>query len=66
VLRDLPDKILFLFAQRPDDVMAKSPEFAALSNVTRIPEAPLDVLGQQGGGDFSRRARAIARTRTAP
>lgn len=44
VVRDLPEKIKFVFAQRPDDVLVDSETFGALDNVLRIPDKHLDVL----------------------
>ncbi len=42
VVENLPDKIKFLFAQRPEDVLAASDEFAALA--VRIPKESLSTL----------------------
>ncbi len=47
VVKALPPKIKFLFAQRPEDVLAASEEFMALENVARIPGAKLDVLDEE-------------------
>ncbi|UCC31759.1 MAG: tetratricopeptide repeat protein [Phycisphaerales bacterium] len=46
VVRDLPEKIIFLFAQRPEDVLISSSDFMALDNVTRIPGQRLDPLDE--------------------
>ncbi len=46
VVRDLPDKIMFLFAQRPEDVLIASRDFMAMDNVLRIPGNGLDVLDE--------------------
>ncbi len=42
VVKSLPERIKFIFAQRPDDVLASSREFLALDNVVRTPEECLD------------------------
>ncbi len=47
VAGNLPDKIKFLFAQRPEDVLAASAEFKSLDNVLTIPEGALDALDAQ-------------------
>ena len=44
VTRDLPDKVKFLFAQRPEDELISSNAFIALDNVIRLPNQPLGVL----------------------
>jgi tetratricopeptide (TPR) repeat protein len=41
VVDQLPDKVKFVFPQRPDDVIAKGEGFDGLSNVLRIPEGQL-------------------------
>lgn len=38
IVRDLPDKIKLVFAQRSDDVLANSGQFGGLKNVVYIPE----------------------------
>ena len=43
VVRDLPEKIKIVFAQRPEDVLARYPKFAQDERVVRIPP---DVLGK--------------------
>lgn len=48
VVRDLPEKIIFLFAQRPDDVLITNPDFMALKNVRRVPDEHLGVLDDRG------------------
>lgn len=45
VVQNLPDKIKFLFAQRPDDVLAASDEFAPLA--VRIPKESLSTLEER-------------------
>ncbi len=47
VVRQLPEKIKFVFAQRPEDVLVDSEAFGALENVVRIPDEELDVLGKE-------------------
>lgn len=44
IARDLPQRCLLLFAQRPDDVLITSFEFARVDNLIRIPAAPLASL----------------------
>ena len=44
VVRDLPEKIKLVFAQRPEDVLIKSETFDTLENVVRIPKKWLDKL----------------------
>jgi tetratricopeptide (TPR) repeat protein len=44
VVQNLPPKIIFVFAQRPDDCLVNSHEFLALDNLTRIPQDSLDIL----------------------
>ncbi|NIO19514.1 MAG: hypothetical protein GTN76_01880, partial [Candidatus Aenigmarchaeota archaeon] len=39
VVRDLPDKIKFVFAQRPEDALARYRKFAKLGNVERVPRS---------------------------
>ena len=48
VVKRLPEKIKFVFAQRPDDAIADSSLFSGLQNVVRIPEGGLDVLDEAG------------------
>jgi len=47
VVRDLPDKVKFVFAQRPDDVLIESEVFKTLGNVRRIPQERLSELEQK-------------------
>jgi len=47
LVKGLPDKIKLVFAQRTDDVLVESATFAALDNISRIPEKRLDVLEEQ-------------------
>ena len=47
VTRDLPDKIKFLFAQRPEDELINSSNFMALANVIRLRDAPLGTLSPE-------------------
>jgi len=44
VVRDLPEKIKFVFAQRPEDVLARYRKFSKLGNVERVPRSNLDRL----------------------
>ncbi len=46
VIRQLPEKIKLVFAQRPEDVLVDSETFDALDNVVRIPDRQLDVLDE--------------------
>jgi tetratricopeptide (TPR) repeat protein len=46
VVRELPEKIKLMFAQRPEDVLVESDTFGRLGNVVRIPERRLDVLSE--------------------
>ncbi len=47
VVKELPEKIKFVFAQRPGDVLVDSETFGALTNVVSIPEKRLDVLEEE-------------------
>ena len=47
VVKELPEKIKFVFAQRPEDVLVESETFGALDNVLQIPEERLDVLEEE-------------------
>jgi tetratricopeptide (TPR) repeat protein len=47
VVKGLPDKIKLIFAQRTEDVLVESTTFAALDNISHIPERRLDVLEEQ-------------------
>ncbi len=44
VVRDLPEKIKFVFAQRPEDALARYRKFAKLGNVERVPRSNLGTL----------------------
>lgn len=46
VAKRLPEKIKFVFAQRPDDVLVGSETFDELNNVVCIPKRGLDVLDE--------------------
>jgi tetratricopeptide (TPR) repeat protein len=46
VVKDLPDKIKLVFAQRTEDVLVKSETFGRLDNVVHIPENRLGELGE--------------------
>jgi tetratricopeptide (TPR) repeat protein len=52
VVRDLPPKIKFIFAQRPEDQLATRHEFLDLPNVVIIPKESLDVLDDQAVDDL--------------
>jgi tetratricopeptide (TPR) repeat protein len=47
VVDELPDKIKFVFPQRPDDVIVKGEGFDELDNVVRIPEGELRPFDEQ-------------------
>ncbi|MFB0555624.1 MAG: tetratricopeptide repeat protein [Phycisphaerae bacterium] len=47
VVKELPDKIKFIFAQRPEDVLVEGETFGALDNVSQIPEERLDILDEE-------------------
>lgn len=47
VVRELPKKIKFIFAQRPEDVLARYRKFSHLSNVIMIPAKKLGNLEEQ-------------------
>ncbi len=47
LVKDLPEKIKLVFAQRSEDVLVESETFGALDNVLRIPEKRLDVLDEE-------------------
>lgn len=44
VVKELPEKVIFLFAQRTEDELVKSRSFKSLGNVIRIPARRLGVL----------------------
>ncbi|MGA2916147.1 MAG: tetratricopeptide repeat protein [Sedimentisphaerales bacterium] len=46
VVKQLPEKIKFVFAQRNEDMLVDSEVFNELKNVVRIPEKHLDVLDE--------------------
>ena len=46
VIRDLPEKIKFVFPQRPEDELVKGSAFKRLKNVLFIPDERLGVLGE--------------------
>ncbi len=52
VVRDLPEKIKFVFAQRPEDVLVESETFERLNNVVSIPQENLDVLEDEAVDDL--------------
>jgi tetratricopeptide (TPR) repeat protein len=54
VTRELPDKIKFLFAQRPEDELINSSSFMALDNVVRLPAEVLGVLATEEVDDLVR------------
>jgi len=47
VVRDLPEKIKFVFAQRPEDALARYRKFAKLGNVERVPSSNLGRLKEK-------------------
>jgi len=47
MVKELPDKIKLVFAQRSEDVLVESETFGVLDNVSRIPERNLGVLEEQ-------------------
>ena len=47
VVKQLPEKIKFVFAQRPEDVLVDSETFDALDNVVRVPGERLGVLEEE-------------------
>lgn len=47
VVRSLPSKIIFVFAQRPEDVLASSGQFTGNQNVTKIPQGNLGGLDDE-------------------
>ncbi|MBC8468933.1 MAG: hypothetical protein H8D56_05630 [Planctomycetes bacterium] len=47
VVKNLPGKIKFILAQRPEDVLVQSETFGALNNVSHIPEVRLDILDEE-------------------
>ena len=47
VVKELPEKIKIVFAQRPEDALIDSETFGALDNAVAIPERRLDVLEEE-------------------
>ncbi|NVL91278.1 MAG: tetratricopeptide repeat protein [Desulfobacterales bacterium] len=47
VVKELPEKIKFVFAQRPEDVLVGSETFEVLDNVVRIPGERIGVLEEE-------------------
>ncbi len=47
VVRDLPEKIKFVFAQRPEDALVRYRKFAKLGNVERVPRSNLGRLKEK-------------------
>lgn len=63
VVKNLPEKIKLVFAQRPEDVLVESETFDELSNVVRIPEKRLDVLDKKAIDRLLKpRAKAVGHT----
>lgn len=54
VTRELPDKVKFLFAQRPEDELVKSAGYMAQDNVVRLPGESLGVLAPEEVDDLVR------------
>lgn len=54
VVKDLPGKIKFVFAQRPEDELVRGNAFKGFENVTSIPEGILGILGDQDVDDLVR------------
>jgi len=46
IVRDLPDKIKLVFAQRPEDVLVRYRKFSKLENVKKIPHYELNKLDE--------------------
>jgi len=65
VVKSLPERIKFVFAQRPGDVLVGSETFGDLTNVVSIPEKRLDVLEQKSVDELlTRRIKGIKCTVT--
>lgn len=47
VVKQLPEKIKMVFAQRPEDVLVDSETLGALDNVVRVPEKRIGVLEEE-------------------
>jgi tetratricopeptide (TPR) repeat protein len=54
VTRDLPDKVKFVFAQRPEDELINSSTFMAMGNVIPLPTERLGVLAAEEVEDLIR------------
>ncbi len=52
IIKELPDKIKLIFAQRTEDVLVESATFASLDNISRIPEKGLGALEEQAVDDL--------------
>jgi tetratricopeptide (TPR) repeat protein len=60
VVKSLPEKIKFIFAQRTEDEIVKGRAFKGLKNVIWIPKAKLDVLASEEVDDLVRlRAKEV-------
>ena len=65
VVKQLPEKIKFVFAQRPGDALVDSETLGALTNVVSIPEKRLDVLEEEAVDELlTRRIKGIKCTVT--
>ncbi len=54
VVKDLPKKIKFVFAQRPEDGIVKGNAFKGLENVVSVPDGRLGILGDEDVDDLLR------------
>ncbi len=52
VIKGLPEKIKFLFAQRPEDVLVDSQVISRLNNTVRIPREDLGILSEEDVDDL--------------
>ncbi len=59
VVKSLPEKIKFVLAQRPEDVLVDSDVFDGLNNVVRIPGKDLDVLSEEDVDDLIQYRKAV-------
>jgi energy-coupling factor transporter ATP-binding protein EcfA2 len=59
VVKSLPEKIKFVFAQRPEDVLVDSEVFDVLNNVVRIPGKDLDVLNEEDVDDLIQYRKSV-------
>ncbi|MCJ7777505.1 MAG: tetratricopeptide repeat protein [Sedimentisphaerales bacterium] len=59
VVKSLPEKIKFVFAQRPEDVLVDSDVIDGLNNVVRIPGKDLDVLSEEDVDDLIQYRKAV-------